>query len=74
MPRKLRQLRADLRALGFVLVRTTGSHETWRHPTGVKATVAGADGADAKRYQEGELAEARAAVAAAGGKTTIRKD
>ncbi len=55
-------------------MRTTGSHETWRHPTGVKATVAGADGADAKRYQEGELAEARAAVAAAGGKTTIRKD
>ena len=65
MPRKLRQLRADLRALGFVLVRTEGSHETWQHPLGQKVTLAGASGADAQRYQERDLREARAAVAAA---------
>jgi predicted RNA binding protein YcfA (HicA-like mRNA interferase family) len=75
LPRKLRQLRAELRALGFALIRTNGSHETWRHPSGIKATVAGADEADAKRYQERDLAEARAAVArAGGGGSTIRKD
>lgn len=65
MPRKLRQLRADLRALGFVLVRQSGSHQTWQHPVGLKVTLAGADSADAQRYQERDLRDARAAVAAA---------
>jgi len=63
MPRKLRQLRADLRAAGFMLVRQDGSHQTWRHPSGQKVTLAGADGDDAQRYQETDLREARAAIA-----------
>ncbi len=63
MPRKLRQLRADLRALGFAPIRQVGSHQTWQHPTGAKVTLAGADGADAQRYQERDLRDARAAVA-----------
>lgn len=62
MPRKVRQLRTDLRAAGFVLVRQVGSHETWRHPSGVQVTLAGADGADAQRYQERQVREAIAAV------------
>lgn len=62
MPRKLRQLRADLRALGFVLVRQAGSHQTWQHPAGERVTLAGADGADAQRYQERDLRDARAAI------------
>jgi len=63
VPRKLRQLRADLRALGFAPIRQVGSHQTWQHPTGAKVTLAGADGADAQRYQERDLRDARAAVA-----------
>ncbi len=59
MPRKLRQLRADLRAWGFILKRTEGSHETWRHPSGAQVTLAGRDGMDVKPYQERELRSAR---------------
>jgi predicted RNA binding protein YcfA (HicA-like mRNA interferase family) len=62
VPRKLRQLRADLRALGFVLVRQAGSHQTWQHPVGLKITLAGGDGADAQRYQERDLRDARTAI------------
>jgi len=62
MPRKLRELRAELRALGFVLVRQSGSHQTWQHPAGLKITLAGVDGADAQRYQERDLRDARAAI------------
>ncbi len=63
MPRKVRQIRADLRRAGFAVIRQEGSHQTWRHdPTGAQVGLAGADGADAKRYQE---RDARAAIAAA---------
>ncbi len=62
MPRKLRELRVALRAARFILVRTTGSHETWEHPSGPTLTLAGKDGADAQFYQE---RAARAAIAAA---------
>ena len=64
MPRKLRQVRADLRVAGFVLVRTTGSHETWEHPRGPSVTLAGKDGADAQFYQERAVRAALAAVRA----------
>lgn len=54
MPRKLRELRADLRRAAFAIDRTTGSHETWesRFDSSIRVTVAGQDGADAKPYQE----------------------
>ena len=57
MPRKLRQLRADLRRAGFSIDHQTGSHEQWKHPAiGVdRITLAGNDGADAKPYQERDL-------------------
>jgi predicted RNA binding protein YcfA (HicA-like mRNA interferase family) len=32
MPRKIRQLRADLRRAGWNVVRQAGSHQIWRHP------------------------------------------
>ncbi len=62
MPRKLRQIRAELRALGFYLARQAGSHETWRHACGHQVGLAGADGNDVKPYQERLLLAARAAV------------
>ena len=57
MPRKLRQLRADLRRAGFNVDHQRGSHQVWKHPLipGVSANLAGADGTDAKPYQEQEV-------------------
>ena len=60
MPRKLRELRADLRRDGFHVQRQKGSHETWVHPllAGVGVELVGKDGADAKPYQERQVQNA----------------
>jgi hypothetical protein len=60
MPRKVRDLEADLRSAGFVYDpdRGKGNHGWWEHPTGVKVNLAGRSGADAKSYQEKEVREA----------------
>ena len=61
MPRKIRQLKSDLRNAGFVLVprRGKGSHTVWAHPiTKTSVTVSGRDGADAQMYQERDVREA----------------
>jgi len=57
MPRKLRELRADLRQAGFTITRQTGSHQVWTHPSlpGASAVLAGGDGTDAKPYQETQI-------------------
>jgi hypothetical protein len=67
MPRKLRQLRADLPRAGFALDHQTGSHQVWKHPLlpGVSANLAGKDSADAKPYQEREVREALTRLRAA---------
>lgn len=64
MPRKIGQLKGDLRREGFVLVRTQGSHTIWKHPlmSGVSAAISGNDGGDAKIYQEEEVRKAIDAV------------
>jgi len=68
MPRKIRQLKADLRKSGAYLASQEGSHTKWKHPAVPKIIVilAGHDGDDAKPYQEKavhdllrEIAEAR---------------
>ena len=43
VPRKLRELRADLRAEGFVIDHQTGSHQVWKHPLipGISANLGG---------------------------------
>ena len=60
MPRKVRELRADLRREGWYVARQRGNHETWKHPLlqGKRAILAGKDGADAKPYQEDDVAAA----------------
>jgi hypothetical protein len=60
MPRKLRELRSDLRRAGFAVDHQTGSHQVWTHPLvpDVSANLAGSDGADAKPYQERQVREA----------------
>ncbi len=58
MPKKIRDLLKDLRQAGFVMDRQKGSHRQFKHPNlpGV-ITVAGAEGDDAKTYQERQIAE-----------------
>ncbi len=62
MPRKIRQLKADLRRAGFY-ERTElgkGSHTRWFHPVApeVTVTISGADGDDARDYQESAVQRA----------------
>ena len=55
MPRKIRQLIADLRKNGFCLStgRGKGSHRMFVEPSSnVQAELSGHDGDDAKSYQE----------------------
>ena len=58
MPRKIRELESDLRRAGFVWRSGKGSHRNYVHPSGIALPVSGQPGADAKRYQEREVAEA----------------
>lgn len=58
MPRKIRQLMAELQAAGFTDRGGKGSHRNYTHPKGVRVTVSGQPGADAKRYQENQVRRA----------------
>lgn len=59
MPRKIRELIADLKRAGFALDRQKGSHRQFKHPElpGV-VTVSGNEGDDAQRYQQRQVDEA----------------
>jgi len=48
MPRKLRQLMADLEKAGFVNRGGKGSHRNFTHPKELRVTVSGGAGDDAK--------------------------
>lgn len=57
MPRKIRQLMADLQRAGFVEFPSRGkdSHTFWKYPTYFEipvVTLSGQLGDDAKRYQK----------------------
>ena len=52
MPRKIRQLRTDLERAGFTNRGGKGSHRNYEHPKGVRVTVSGKQGEDARHYQE----------------------
>jgi len=64
MPRKLRQLMADLEKAGFVNRGGKGSHRNFTHPKGLRLTVSGGAGDDAKHYQERDVRRALDAVKA----------
>jgi predicted RNA binding protein YcfA (HicA-like mRNA interferase family) len=59
MPRKIRQLKTDLRQAGAYQVSQEGSHTKWRHSSVPTITVilSGHDGEDAKPYQEKAVRE-----------------
>ena len=52
MPRKIRQLIADLKKAGFVNRGGKGSHRNFIHPCGVTITLSGNEGDDALHYKE----------------------
>ena len=59
MPRKIRELKAQIGREGFVYLpkRGKGSHERWRHPLLKKTlTIPGKDGGDVPIYLEKQLA------------------
>jgi len=60
MPRKIRELRSELRRAGFVWRPAKGSHGLWEHPDhpDISVTLSGNDGQDAKRYQERNVRDA----------------
>jgi len=58
MPRKVRQLIADLERAGFVNRGGKGSHRNFTHPKGLRVTVSGQPGDDAKHYQERDVRRA----------------
>ncbi|WP_026103379.1 type II toxin-antitoxin system HicA family toxin [Pseudanabaena sp. PCC 6802] len=60
MPRKIRELKAQIAREGFVYLpkRGKGSHERWRHPLLRKTlTISGKDGDDVPIYLEKQLAQ-----------------
>jgi predicted RNA binding protein YcfA (HicA-like mRNA interferase family) len=60
MPRKVRQLIADLEAAGFAQVPGgKGSHRKYRHPRFSGSVIlSGKDGEDAHHYQEKQIRNA----------------
>jgi predicted RNA binding protein YcfA (HicA-like mRNA interferase family) len=62
MPRKIRQLIADLERAGFSKVPTKSSHRKYRHASGATVILAGQSGADAHHYQEKDVKLAIAAT------------
>ena len=58
MPRKIRELVRDLKKSGFTNRGGKGSHRNFEHPKGIRVTLSGQLGADAKSYQEREVQRA----------------
>jgi predicted RNA binding protein YcfA (HicA-like mRNA interferase family) len=62
MPRKVRQLIAELEKAGFVNRGGKGSHRNFIHPKGLRVLMGGNSGDDAKHYQERDVKRALNAV------------
>jgi predicted RNA binding protein YcfA (HicA-like mRNA interferase family) len=62
MPRKVRQLIADLEKAGFVNRDGKGSHRNFVHPRGLRVLISGGTGDDARYYQERDVRHALDAV------------
>jgi len=58
MPRKIRELIADLEKAGFINRGGKGSHRNFTHPRGsMPVMISGKPGSDAKPYQERAVRE-----------------
>lgn len=58
MPGTVRELIADLEHAGFVNRGGKGSHRNFLHKKGIKITISGGAGDDAKPYQEKAVRQA----------------
>jgi predicted RNA binding protein YcfA (HicA-like mRNA interferase family) len=58
MPPKVRELIARLTVAGFVDCGGKGSHRNFKHPKGIRITISGKPGSDAKPYQEKAVKQA----------------
>ena len=58
MARKVRGLISDLEKAGFIDRGGKGSHRNYEHPKGLRVTLSGGLGEDAKPYQEKEVRRA----------------
>ena len=58
MPRKVRDLIADLKKAGFIDRGGKGSHRNFVHGKGIRITISGKVGDDAKPYQEKAVRQA----------------
>jgi predicted RNA binding protein YcfA (HicA-like mRNA interferase family) len=58
MARKIRELIKDLEGAGFANRGGKGSHRNFLHPKGIRVTLSGKAGEDAKPYQEKQVREA----------------
>ena len=55
MPRKIRELIRELERAGFVNRGGNGDHRNFEHAKGIRLTLSGQPGNDAKPYQEREV-------------------
>ena len=62
MPRKIRDLARDLIDAGFLNRGGKGSHRNFEHPKGIRVTLSGDLGDDAKPYQERQVERSIAAA------------
>jgi predicted RNA binding protein YcfA (HicA-like mRNA interferase family) len=58
VPKKIRELAAMLAKAGFENRGGKGSHRNYLHPKGIRVTLSGGPGEDAKPYQEKEVKRA----------------
>jgi predicted RNA binding protein YcfA (HicA-like mRNA interferase family) len=58
MPRKIRELLSELKKHGFEDRGGKGSHRNLVHQKGIRITISGKPGSDAKIYQERAVREA----------------
>ncbi|WP_417912475.1 type II toxin-antitoxin system HicA family toxin [Candidatus Electronema sp. TJ] len=63
MPKKIRELVEELQKNGFADRGGKGSHRNFMHPQGIKITLSGKSGDDAKPYQEKDVKLALSKVA-----------
>lgn len=55
MPRKIKELILELEQAGFINRGGKGSHRNYEHQKGIRVTISGQLGDDAKPYQEREV-------------------
>ena len=57
MPKKIRELLSELKRMGFIERGGKGSHRNLMHKKGLRITISGKLGSDAKKYQERQVEE-----------------